>query len=61
MSKTTHQKTSKEDWLLLEELVASIQKQLAPKAIVEHNVHIRGRITDVDRQVDVLVTQMIGQ
>lgn len=61
MSKKTHQKTGKEDWLLLEELVASIQKQLAPEAIVEHNVHIRGRVTDVDRQVDVLVTQMIGQ
>ncbi|MHB1115388.1 restriction endonuclease [Sideroxydans sp.] len=61
MSEKDKQKARKEDWLLLEELVASIQRQLAPAAIVEHNVHIRGRITDVDRQVDVLVTQMIGQ
>jgi hypothetical protein len=57
----TEQPTSKRDWLILEELVASIQKQLAPKARVEHNVYVRGHITGVDRQVDILVTQMIGQ
>jgi len=53
--------TSKQDWLILEELVASIQKQLAPTANVEHDVNVRGQITGVDRQVDILVTQMIGQ
>lgn len=61
MTSTNKPKSPKQDWQILEELVASIQKQLAPEAIVEHNVLIKGQITGVDRQVDVLVTQMIGQ
>jgi hypothetical protein len=61
MPATNKQKSPKPDWKILEELVASIQKQLAPDAIVEHNVYVKGQITGVDRQVDILVTQMIGQ
>jgi len=61
MTATKKQKTPKQDWQILEELVASIQKKLAPDAIVEHNVFVKGQITGVDRQVDILVTQMIGQ
>ncbi|MDD4911001.1 MAG: restriction endonuclease [Sideroxydans sp.] len=61
MNALNKQRSPKQDWLILEELVASIQKKLAPAASVEHNVHIKGRITQVDRQVDVLVTQLIGQ
>lgn len=49
------------DWLDLEHLVANIQQSLAPAAKVEHNVRIKGRTSEVHRQVDVLVTQNIGQ
>lgn len=56
MSATNKQKSPKQDWQILEELVASIQKQLAPEAIVEHNVLVKGKITGVERQVDILVT-----
>ncbi len=61
MSRENKQDHRKQDWLILEELVANIQKQLAPTANVEHNVHIKGRVTEVERQVDVLVTQKVGQ
>lgn len=61
MAATSKRKSPKQDWQILEELVASIQKKLAPSATVEHNVFVKGQITGVDRQVDVLVTQMIGQ
>lgn len=61
MTAPNNQTTSKQDWLILEKLVASIQKQLAPTANVEHNVYVKGQISGVDRQVDILVTQMIGQ
>ncbi|CAB3665630.1 restriction endonuclease [Paraburkholderia rhynchosiae] len=52
---------SSKDWLKLEELVARIQKQLAPEADVQHNVHLLGRITERERQIDILVRQKIGQ
>lgn len=52
---------SKDDWRVLEQLVANIQRGLALNATVEHDVHLVGRITGVKRQVDILVTQMIGQ
>jgi hypothetical protein len=45
----------------LELLVQRIQKQLAPTAEVLHNVHLPGRISNTDRQIDVLVRQKIGQ
>ncbi len=42
-------------------LVARIQQQLAPDAEVHHDVKIEGRATGRKRQVDVLVTQQVGQ
>lgn len=45
----------------LEQLVQKIQQQLAPKAEVLHNVKMRGRLTGVDRQIDVLVREKVGQ
>lgn len=45
----------------LELLVAKIQKQLAPKAEVLHDVKLEGRQTGVKRQIDVLVREKIGQ
>jgi len=49
------------DWEQLEILVAQIQKELAPDAIVEHNVRMKGQVTGELRQIDVLVKQNIGQ
>jgi hypothetical protein len=45
----------------LEILVAKIQKQLAPNAEVTHNAHLMGRNSKVERQIDVLVKDKIGQ
>ncbi len=45
----------------LELLVAKIQKQLAPKAEVQHNVFVDGRLSKRKRQIDVLVRERIGQ
>lgn len=49
------------DWLDLEHLVAKIQRSLAPDASVEHNAKVFGVDTEVERQIDVLVKQRIGQ
>jgi hypothetical protein len=45
----------------LEILVAKIQKQLAPKAEVLHDVKLDGRLSNTKRQIDVLVREKIGQ
>lgn len=45
----------------LELLVQRIQKQLAPQADVLHDVRIIGLKTGVMRQVDVLVSEQVGQ
>ncbi len=45
----------------LEQLVQKIQKQLAPKAEVLHNVKMPGRLGGQDRQIDVLVREKVGQ
>lgn len=50
-----------EDSRNLELLVHRIQQQLAPAAEVLHDVHLPGRNSKVDRQIDVLVRQKIGQ
>ena len=44
-----------------EQLVARIQKLLAPTADVLHDVRLEGRATKRKRQIDVLVTQQVGQ
>jgi Restriction endonuclease len=45
----------------LEELVARIQRQLAPNATVVHDQRLPGRKSGRDRQIDVLVRDHIGQ
>jgi hypothetical protein len=45
----------------LELLVAKIQRQLAPKAEILHNVKLDGRLSKQKRQIDVLVRDRIGQ
>jgi hypothetical protein len=45
----------------LERLVARIQQQLAPKAEVRHDVMLIGRHTKRKRQIDVLVSERVGQ
>jgi hypothetical protein len=45
----------------LEQLVAKIQKSLAPRAEVLHSVFMEGRQSKRRRQVDVLVHEKIGQ
>ncbi len=44
-----------------EQLVTRIQRQLAPDAEVHHDVKLDGRSSGQKRQVDVLVTQQVGQ
>lgn len=52
---------SEPDWKQLEHLVAGIQKQLAPDAVVSHNVKLPGIQSETERQIDVLVEQKVGQ
>jgi hypothetical protein len=49
------------DYAKLEKLVAKIQQQLAPNAKIEHDVHLDGRKSGRKRQIDVLMTQQVGQ
>ena len=50
-----------EDTRNLELLVHRIQRHLAPAAEMLHDVHLPGRNSKVDRQIDVLVRQKTGQ
>lgn len=52
---------SEPDWKQLEHLVVGIQKQLAPDAVVSHNVKLPGIQSETERQIDVLVEQKVGQ
>jgi hypothetical protein len=45
----------------LEQLVARIQQQLAPKSRVVHNAKLLGRKTRRLRQIDVLVQDKVAQ
>jgi Restriction endonuclease len=49
------------DFRDLEQLVATIQRQLAPRAKVLHNQYLPGRKSGRRRQIDVLVHDRIGQ
>lgn len=53
--------TEKPEWEQLEHLVVSIQKQLSPGAIVQHDVKLDGIDSETKRQIDVLVEQNVGQ
>src|ERR1035437_9816242 len=48
-------------WREFEQLAAEIQRQLAPDARVETNVKLHGKRTGIDRQIDILVQQTVGQ
>lgn len=48
-------------WKKFEELVAKIQGEFSPKAIVTLNDRIEGKITQTKRQVDISIRQNIGQ
>jgi hypothetical protein len=45
----------------LEQLVARIQQQLAPRSKVIHNAKLLGRLTGRMRQIDVLLEHTVGQ
>ena len=45
----------------LEELVARIQKQLAPDSEVSHDIRLPGLKSERERQIDVHVQQQVGQ
>lgn len=49
------------DWKKLEQLVASIQAQLAPGAKVTHNAKLPGIDSETARQIDVLIEANVGQ
>jgi len=48
-------------WKQFEDLVAKIQRDLAPDAKVSRNVKRKGRRSGTDRQIDVLVEARVGQ
>jgi hypothetical protein len=49
------------DWKKLEQLAADIQRQLSPNSKITHNVKIPGQQSGVDRQIDVLIEDRVGQ
>ncbi len=49
------------NWQQFELLVHAIQAQIAPDAVVTHNVRLPGRLTGAQRQIDVLVSGSVGQ
>ena len=52
---------SKSQWREFEKLAASFQQELAPDARVSPNVRIHGKRSGVERQIDILVEQTVGQ
>lgn len=52
---------SEAKWLRFEKLVAKVQQELAPNAVVTHDDHIRGQDSEELRQIDITVKQNIGQ
>jgi len=48
-------------WRRFEKLVAQVQEELAPNAIVTHNDQIRGHDSGKLRQIDITVKQRVGQ
>lgn len=49
------------DWKKFEELVAGVQRELAPDASVATNTHLLGRRSQTQRQIDILIEQHVGQ
>lgn len=48
-------------WRRFEKLVARVQKELAPTAVVTHDDKIKGYDSDEFRQIDITVKQKVGQ
>jgi Restriction endonuclease len=61
MTVAEQQPNSKTHWREFEKLAANIQKQLAPGARVSSNVRLLGKRTGIERQIDILVEQTVGQ
>jgi hypothetical protein len=49
------------DWKKLEQLAAEIQAQLSPTSKISQNVKIPGGHSHIDRQIDVLIEDRVGQ
>ncbi len=47
-------------WRVFEELVAHIYRELSPNAAVNHNDHILGKASQVERQIDVSIRHTIA-
>lgn len=54
-------KAQKPAWKRFEELVAEIQRKLAPRARVTTDVRRKGRNSGIERQIDVLLEGKLGQ
>jgi hypothetical protein len=50
-----------ENWQEFEKLATRIQQELAPNARVVRNAKLLGKRTGIERQIDILVDQVIGQ
>jgi hypothetical protein len=48
-------------WKRFEELVAHVQRSLAPGAIVEHDARLPGQRSGASRQIDILIRVHVGQ
>jgi hypothetical protein len=49
------------DWKKLEHLAAEIQRQLSPRSRISHNVSVPGVDSGIERQIDVLIEDNVGQ
>ncbi len=61
MNADTQQPNSKVHWREFEKLVATLQQKFAPDAKVSTNVKLLGKRTNIERQIDILVEQTVGQ
>jgi hypothetical protein len=52
---------SEPKWRRFEKLVAKVQQELAPNAVVTHDDRIKGHISRELRQIDITVKQKVGQ
>ena len=57
----THPASEEPKWKRFENLAATIQRALAPGATVEQNVRMIGRVSGVERQIDIAIRTRAGQ
>lgn len=53
--------TETKKWKRFEELVAHVQRSLAPSALVTQNERVRGHDSEVMREIDISIRQSVGQ